>query len=167
MHRQYIGQGASKRNRRVKKTGKQSIGRSRGGLTTKIHMVTSSDRSVVTFSLTPGSAHDAPECLALLDSMECVDGTILLMDRAYEGDNVRTKAMEKGFVPVVPPKKNRRTPWEYDRELYKRRNEIERFFLRLKRFRKVFTRYDKLDVLFMGVIFFALIADALVSVNSL
>ena len=130
-------------------------------------MVTSSDRSVVTFSLTPGSAHDAPEGLALLDSMECADGAILLMDRAYEGDNVRAKAVERGFVPVVPPKKNRRNPWEYDKELYKRRNEIERFFLRLKRFRKVFTRYDKLDIMFIGVIFFALIADALACVNRL
>ena len=121
----------------------------------------------MTFSLTPGSAHDAPEGLALLDSMECADGTILLMDRAYEGDNVRTKAMEKGFIPVVPPKKNRRISWEYDKELYKRRNEIERFFLRLKRFRKVFTRYDKLDVLFMGFIFFALIVDKLFCGNRL
>ena len=128
-------------------------------------MVTSSDRSVVTFSLTPGSAHDAPEGVALLDSIDYGGGAVLLMDRAYEGDNVRTKAVEKGFVPVVPPKKNRKNPWEYDREVYKRRNEIERFFLRLKRFRKVFTRYDKLDIMFMGVIFFALIVDAISSVN--
>ena len=90
-----------------------------------------------------------------------------MMDRAYEGENVRAKVMEKGFMPVVPPKKNRRTPWEYDKVLYKRRNEIERFFLRLKRFRKVFTRYDKLDIMFSGVIFFALIVDALVCVNRL
>jgi len=130
-------------------------------------MVASSDRSVVTFSLTPGSAHDAPEGLTLLDSIDCGDGAVLLMDRAYEGDNVRAKAVERGYVPVVPPKKNRRTPWEYDRVLYKRRNEIERLFLRIKRFRKVFTRYDKLDSLFIGVIFFALIADALLSVNRL
>ena len=89
------------------------------------------------------------------------------MDRAYEGGSMRTKAKEKGFVAVVPPKQNRRNPWEYDKKLYRRRNEIERLFLRLKRFRKVFTRYDKLDVLFAGVIYFALIADALISANKL
>jgi transposase len=130
-------------------------------------MVASSDRSAVAFSLTPGNAHDAPEGRALLETFERADGVMLLMDRAYEGDSTREKAVEKGFVPVVPPKKNRREPWEYDKELYKRRNEIERLFLRLKRFRKVFTRYDKLDVLYMGFIFVALIVDALLSVNTL
>ena len=91
----------------------------------------------------------------------------ILMDRAYEGDKMREKAAGKGFVPVVPPKRNRREPWEYDKERYKKRNEIERFFLRLKRFRKIFTRYDKLDVVFAGFIYFAMVADALFSVNSL
>ena len=51
----------------------------------------------------------------------------LLMDRAYEGDNMRATAKELGYTPVVPPKKNRIDPWEYDEELYKRRNEVERF----------------------------------------
>ena len=80
---------------------------------------------------------------------------------------MRGKAVSKGFIPVVPPKKNRKEPWEYDEERYKQRNEIERYFLRLKRFRKIFTRYDKLDVVFAGFIYFAMIADALVSVNRL
>ena len=82
------------------------------------------------------------------------------MDRAYEGDSTRAKATEKGYVPVVPPKKNRKDPWEYDKQRYKQRNEIERFILRLKRFRRVFTRYDKLDILFGGFIYFAMIIDA-------
>lgn len=87
----------------------------------------------------------------------------MLMDRAYEGDSMRAKVAEKGYIPVVPPKSNRKEPWDYDRKLYKRRNEIERYFLRLKkRFRKIFTRYDKLDVLFRGFIFFAMIVDRLV-----
>lgn len=91
----------------------------------------------------------------------------ILMDRAYEGDKMRAKAIEKGFIPVVPPKKNRKEPWEYNKEIYKQRNEIERYFLRLKRFRKIFTRYDKLDIIFAGFIYFAMVADALISVNSL
>lgn len=84
------------------------------------------------------------------------------MDRAYEGDHMRSTAKELGYNAVVPPKKNRIGPWEYDEELYKRRNEIERFFRRIKRFRRVFTRYDKLDFVFAGFILFAMIVDALV-----
>lgn len=83
------------------------------------------------------------------------------MDRAYEDDKTRTLALRQGFIPVVPPKKNRKIPWEYDSELYKCRNEVERFFLRVKRFRKVFTRYDKLDVIYLSVVTLALIFDAL------
>lgn len=83
------------------------------------------------------------------------------MDKAYEDDKTRSLAEENGFIPVVPPKKNRKEPWEYDKELYKRRNEVERFFLRLKRFRKVFTRYDKLDSVYISVIHLAMIFDAL------
>ena len=84
------------------------------------------------------------------------------MERAYEGDNMRATVKELGYTPVVPPKKNRIDPWEYDEELYKRRNEVERFFRRIKRFRRVFTRYDKLDIVFAGFILFAMIVDTLV-----
>jgi len=126
-------------------------------------MVTASDRSAVVFSLSGGNKHDAPEGEALVDSIDRLTEQIyILMDRAYEGDKMRVKAIAKGFIPVVPPKKNRKVPWEYDKERYKQRNEIERYFLRLKRFRKVFTRYDKLDVIFAGFIYFAMIIDAII-----
>ena len=85
----------------------------------------------------------------------------LLMDRAYEGNETRQLALDLGFVPVVPPMKTRIDPWEYDRELYKRRNEVERLFRRLKGFRRIFSRFEKLDVMFLGFISFALIADGL------
>ena len=62
---------------------------------------------------------------------------------------------------MVPPKKNRVNPWEYDRAMYKRRNEIERLFRRLKGFRRIFSRFEKLDVIFIGFILFALIVDGL------
>jgi transposase len=62
---------------------------------------------------------------------------------------------------VVPPPKTRLEPWEYDREMYKRRNEVERLFRRLKGFRRIFSRFDKLDVVFIGFISFSLIADGL------
>ena len=69
----------------------------------------------------------------------------LLMDKAYEGDGCRAKAESCGMRPVVPPKSNRKHPWEYDKELYKGRNVVERNFRNIKQFRRVFTRYDKLD----------------------
>ena len=83
------------------------------------------------------------------------------MDKAYEDNITRDLAVKQGFVPVVPPKSNRKKPWEYDKEVYKHRNEVERFFLRIKRFRRVFTRYDKLDVVYFGVFVLAMILDAL------
>ena len=64
-------------------------------------MVASSDRSAVSFSLSPGSAHDAPEGRKLLNMMGCVDGVVMVMDRAYEGDDTRAVAIEKGFVHLL------------------------------------------------------------------
>jgi transposase len=83
------------------------------------------------------------------------------VDRAYEGCKMRELAKKQEFVAVVPSKKNRKHPWEYDKEFYKFRDEVERFFLRIKRFRRVFTRYDKLDIIYTGVIIMALIYDAI------
>ena len=83
------------------------------------------------------------------------------MDRAYEGNETRQLALDLGFTPVVPPLKTRRDPWIYNREMYRRRNEIERLFRRLKGFRRIFSRFEKLDVIFLGFILFALICDAL------
>ena len=85
----------------------------------------------------------------------------LVMDRAYEDDATRQLALDLGFAPVVPPKSNRLDPWEYDREMYKRRNEVERLFRRLKGFRRIFSRFEKLDVIFLGFVVFVLIVDAL------
>ncbi len=98
----------------------------------------------------------------MLNGLGCRrDSPALIMDRAYEGDETRQLALELGYEPVVPPLRTRVDPWEYDREMYKRRNEIERLFRRLKGFRRVFSRFEKLDVMFLGFIVFALIADAL------
>lgn len=83
------------------------------------------------------------------------------MDRAYEGDDTRQLALDLGYQPVVPPKSNRLTPWQYNRALYKRRNEVERFFRRLKGYRRIFSRFEKLDLLFIGFLLFVLIVEAL------
>ena len=121
----------------------------------------------MTFSLSPGQAHDAPEGRKLLRRLGSQrDDLSIVMDRAYEGNETRQLALELGFAPVVPPVSTRVDPWEYNKELYKRRNEVERLFRRLKGFRRIFSRFDKLDVLFLGFILVALIFDALRSVNT-
>ena len=92
-------------------------------------------------------------------------GVPLVMDRAYEGDATRQLVLELGFEPVVPPNPHRLRPWTYDRSLYRRRNEVERLFRRLKGFRRILSRFEKLDIMFTAVIHFALIVDML-SVNT-
>jgi transposase len=119
----------------------------------------------VNFSFSPGHAGDAPEGRALLQQAK-VTATYVIMDRAYEGDETRQLVRDLGCIPVEPPKSNRREPWEYDRQRYRQRNEVERLFRRLKGFRLIFTRFDKLDVVFIFFIYLALIADALNSVNT-
>jgi len=89
------------------------------------------------------------------------------MDKAYEGDETRQLVFNLDLTPVVPPKANRLNPWEYDRELYKKRNEVERLFRRLKAFRRIFSRFEKLDVMFTAFIHIALIFDALNYLNTL
>ncbi len=83
------------------------------------------------------------------------------MDRAYQDNQTRQLALALGYAPVVPPLRTRVDPWDYDHQIYKRRNEIERLFRRLKGYRRIFSRYEKLDVLFLGFILFALIVEAL------
>ncbi len=114
------------------------------------------------FSLSAGNRGDGPEGRTLLQQLGPADHPVyLLMDRAYEGDETRALAVELGYIPVVPPKSNRKDPWDYDKELYKQRNLVERLFRRIKRFRRIFTRYDKLDIIFLAFVFFALIVDVL------
>lgn len=81
------------------------------------------------------------------------------MDRAYEGDETRQLVLDLGMEPVVPPKANRLVKWDYDRTVYKRRNEVERLFRRLKGYRRIFSRFDKLDVMYRAFLNFALIVN--------
>lgn len=113
------------------------------------------------FRLSAGNKHDAPEGRKLIENFYSEDNHYLLMDRAYEDNATRELAIKQGFIPVVPPKRNRKGPWDYDKELYKHRNEVKRYFLRIKRFRRVFTRYDKLDVLYLSNLTMAMIFDAI------
>ena len=117
----------------LKKNGPQAIGKSRGGWNTKIHLVAADARTAITFSLSLGQAHDAPEGRELLKRLGPPSRPLqLIMDRAYEGNETRQLALDLGFIPVVPPLSTRIEPWEYDRAMYKRRNEVERLFRWLK-----------------------------------
>ena len=148
--------------RSVKKNGEQSIGRSKGGLTTKIHMMAADANTPIDFILSAGQAHDAPFGRLLMETVGKQKTWIpLLMDRAYEDDTTRLTAQLLGFDPVVPPKKNRLIHWEYDKELYKQRNEVERLFRLIQGFRRIFCRFDKLDKMYIGFIQFAFIYMAI------
>ena len=123
-------------------------------------MISVSDRLAMIFSLSGGQAHDGPEGRALLESWaDPVEDVPMVMDRAYEGDKTRQLVSDLRMTPVVPPKANRKNPWDLDEETYKRRNEVERLFGRLKRWRRVYTRYDKLDVMYSAFVSLALIYD--------
>ena len=121
-------------------------------------MVAATDTVVVEIHLSGGECHDAPEGRKSIVKLKGQhEGVPLAADKAYEDDETRGLAEECGHPPVVPPKSNRKEPWEYDKELYKKRNIVERLFRHLKGFRRICTRYDKTDVMFLAYIRFAFI----------
>ena len=87
--------------------------------------------------------------------------TPLIMDRAFEDDYTRYIAQTLYFKTIVPPKQNRKNPWDYDKALYKLRNEMERLFRLIQGFRRVFVRFDKLDIMYAGFIPLALVYVAI------
>ena len=116
----------------------------------------------MTFSLTPGQWGDGPAGRELLRGLPQPEEQIsLIMDRAYQANATRPLASDLGFDPVVPPHPNRSHPWSITEQLDRCRNGIEWLFRRLEAFRRIFSRYDKLDVMFSAFIHFALIAEAL------
>ena len=124
-------------------------------------MVAADARTAITF-LSPRQAHDGQEGRKLLNRLGQQQGSpSLIRDRAYQGDETRQLALAPGYEPVVPPLRTRTDPWEYDRDRYKHRNKIERLFRRLKGLRRIFSRFEKLDGVFLGFIAFALIVDGL------
>ena len=125
-------------------------------------MVAADARTAITFALSPGQASDAVEGRQLLAGIGPLPAPLhLIMDKAYEDNETRQLALDFGFLPVVPPKSNRLQPWEYSKAMYRKRNEIERLFRRLNGFRRIFSRFEKLDVLFLGFLTFALVVEAL------
>ena len=117
------------------------MGRSRGGLTTKIHAVIDAEGRPIRLELAAGQAHDSPIATDLLDDLR--EGAILLADRAYDTNALRTFAAERKAWANIPPKANRAENFAFSKWLYRQRNAVERFFKKLKQFRGIATRYDK------------------------
>ncbi len=118
------------------------MGRSRGGLTTKIHAVTDAKGLPIRLSITPGQDHDASAAAALLIDLQ--DGQIILGDKAYDADWIRRQIEDQGAAPNIPDRSNRTHRHCFSKTLYKHRNLVERFFNKIKYFRRLATRYDKL-----------------------
>ena len=126
------------------------LGRSRGGLTTKIHAVVDAQGLPIRLGLTTGQAHDGQIADTLLNQLG--PHAIVLADKAYDADRIRQLIQDHGATPNIPPKSNRRWKPCFSRRLYRERNLIERFFSKLKHFRRVATRYDKLAANFLAMV---------------
>ena len=125
----------------------EAVGRSRGGLSTKIHLVTDAAGRPMRFALTGGQAGDAPQAIPLLTGIET--GAVLA-DKGYESDAILDFIHRQGAEAVIPPRSNRKEPWDYDRELYRERNLVERAFNKLKQWRRLATRYDRKSIYFLS-----------------
>jgi transposase len=132
---------------------RQSMGRSRGGLTSKIHAVVDTNGLPVRLALTAGEAHDNRLAGKLLSRLK--SGSMLLADRGYDADWIRGLVAEKGAWANIPPRRNRNEPICFSPYLYRARNLIERFFNKIKQCRRVATRYDKLAANYLAFIHLA------------
>jgi transposase len=131
-----LGLGRKKGERR------QAIGRSRGGRNTKIHAIADAKGRLLSILLSAGQAHDCPPAKRLIRRSK--PAKKLLGDKAYDSAELRLWLEDRGTKAVVPNKSNRKQPFSFDKKSYKQRHRIENAFCRLKDFRRIATRYDRL-----------------------
>lgn len=124
------------------------MGRSRGGLTTKIHALVDAEGRPIALKLTEGQAHDGRSAADMFETVQA--GHILLADRAYDSDALRHRLTERGAWPNIKPMKGRTKRLPFSGWVYRQRNAVERFFNKIKHFRAVATRYDKRDDNFLA-----------------
>ena len=127
------------------------MGRSRGGFTSKIHVSVDALGNPLRFTLTGGQTHVIAQAVALLPATPFAH---LIADKGYDAEEFVQVVRARGAVPVIPPRSNRRTPREYDAHLYRERHLVECFFSKIKQFRHVFSRFDKLALTFLGFVHF-------------
>jgi transposase len=126
------------------------MGRSKGGLTTKIHALVDARGLPIVLKITPGQAHDGRSAADMLDTL--TDGDVLLADRAYDSDALRTEMAARGVWANVRAMPQRIKPPAFSAYLYKLRNLVERFFSKIKHYRAVATRYEKHPENYLAVI---------------
>ncbi|MBB4151727.1 transposase [Sphingobium scionense] len=126
------------------------MGRSRGGLTSKLHALVDADGRTVGLRLTGGQVHDACEAEALIEAIPV--GATLLGDKGYDSNAIRKAAAARNVWANIPNRSNRKQPFAFSPWLYKQRNLVERFFNRIKQFRGIATRYDKDPANFLAAI---------------
>jgi transposase len=117
------------------------MGRSRGGLTTKIHAMVDAKGRPVKIALTAGQAGDAPAAAEMLPLV--TPGSTLIADRAYDTNAIRDACAQKKAWANIPPRVIRKDSFAFSAWVYRQRNLIERFFNRIKQFRGLATRYDR------------------------
>ena len=130
----------------------QALGYSRGGFGTKIHLAVDALGNPLTLHLSPGQDADVSHAETLLGDHQ---PEAVLGDKGYDSDALVETIEARGAEAVIPPKKNRTEPRDYDRDLYKERNKVERCVGLLKQFRRVATRYEKTARNFLGMATFA------------
>ena len=126
------------------------MGRSRGGLTTKIHALTDARGLPIKLALTPGQTHDNHGAATLLEDLTTAN--VLLADKAYDADGIRQHIEAQDTAPNIPDRSNRTVRHCFSKKLYRNRNRIERFFNKSKHFRRVATRFDKLAKNYLAMI---------------
>ena len=126
------------------------MGRSRGGLTTKIHALVDAEGRPIHLKLTEGQAHDGRSAADMLETVKA--GSILLADRGYDSDSLRAAMAERGAWANIRAMPNRVRTFPFSQWVYRQRNAVERFFSKLKHFRAIATRYDKRDDNFLASI---------------
>lgn len=130
----------------------QALGRSKGGFSTKIHANVDALGNPLRFLLTGGQRHDITQAENLIAGF---DFERVIADRSYDAQGFLQKIAEKEAEAVIPPRKNRKEQREYDRHLYKERHLIECFFNKIKHYRRIFSRFEKLDKRLLGFLSFA------------
>jgi transposase len=126
------------------------MGRSRGGLTTKIHALVDANGLPIVLKLTEGQAHDGRSAQDMLDTLKA--GQILLADRAYDSDALRKELATRGAWANVKPMPRRVNVPAFSPFLYRYRNRVERFFNKLKHFRAIATRFEKHDANYLALV---------------
>ena len=139
-----------------KKNGEQAIGMSRGGKTTKIHALVTENFQLIGLLLTGGQIHDSKCAVELLSKVNLKDKKVL-GDKAFCSAHIRDFILEQGGAVCIPDKTNSLIKHDFDKEIYKARNIVERFFLRIKKRRHIATRFDKLALCFRNFVFLSAI----------